>query len=75
MRLYEEILAQEPEHALSLHALGTLLNRRQDFARAVSLLEKAVVIRPSEPTWHVDLGESYRNLGMYRTPSAAALRD
>jgi tetratricopeptide (TPR) repeat protein len=66
VQLYEEILDQEPTHAPSLHALGALLNRRQEFARAVSLLERAVVLRPGEPAWHVDLGEGYRNMGLYR---------
>jgi len=62
MPIYEGILQREPDHAAALHALGALLNRREDFRRAVGLLERAVVLRPSDPVRHVDLGEGYRNL-------------
>ncbi len=64
--LFEAILGQAPGHALTLHALGTLLIRRANFSRAASLLEQAVVLSPGEAAWHIDLGESYRNLGMLR---------
>ncbi len=64
--LFEMILERDPRHAVTLHALGTLLIRRANFSRAASLLEQAVVLCPGEATWHIDLGESYRNLGMLR---------
>jgi len=63
---YEKILERDPTHAVALHALGVLLNQREDFGHAVGLLERAVVLRPSDPVYHVDLGECYRNLGEYR---------
>jgi len=62
----EAFLNREPTNATALHALGVLLNRRGDFERAVILLEQAVIVRSSDPTCHVDLGESYRNLGSHR---------
>ncbi len=58
---------------MTLHALGTLLNRRAHYRRAASLLEQAVVLSPGEATWHVDLGESYRNLGMLRDAAGCCL--
>jgi tetratricopeptide (TPR) repeat protein len=64
--LYEEIISREPRHAGALHALGILMNRRADFRRAAALLEQAVALRPSDPAFHVELAEGYRNLGAYR---------
>jgi tetratricopeptide (TPR) repeat protein len=66
VRIYEEILEREPDHAGALHAFGVMMNRREDYRRAAGLLERAVVLRPTDPVRHVDLGESYRNLGEYR---------
>ncbi len=64
--IYEGILEHEPDHVGALHALGSLMNRREDFERAKELLERAVVLRPGDPVRHVDLGESYRNVGDHR---------
>jgi tetratricopeptide (TPR) repeat protein len=72
-RVYEDILRREPEHAGALHALGVIHNGRLDFGRAAAMLERATVLRPSEPTWHVDLGESYRNFGMYQEAIGSCL--
>lgn len=65
IRIYESILNHQADHAATLHALGALMNRRGDFRRAKEFLERAVVLRPGDPVRHVDLGESYRNLGEY----------
>ncbi len=73
IRSYEEILGREPGHAVALHGLGVMMNRRDDFGHAVDLLERAVVLRPSDPAWHVDLAESYRNLGAYREAAGCCL--
>jgi tetratricopeptide (TPR) repeat protein len=73
MGIYEEILGQKPDNAGTLRALGVLLNGRRDFARAATLLERATVLHPTEPTWHVDLGESYRNLSMYQEAIGSCL--
>lgn len=63
--IYEEILGREPDHAGALHGLGLLMNRQGEFSRAAECLERAVVAVPNDPVRHVDLGESYRNLGRY----------
>ena len=64
--IYEEVLSREPDHAGALHGIGVLMNRREEFSRAAEWLERAVAAGPNDPVRHVDLGESYRNLGQYR---------
>jgi tetratricopeptide (TPR) repeat protein len=64
--IYEGVLSREPDHAGALHGIGVLMNRREEFSRAAEWLERAVAAGPNDPVRHVDLGESYRNLGQYR---------
>ena len=66
LELYEKVLDREPKNHLALHGCGVALYRRGDFEKAVARLEQAVVLRPSDPTRHIDLGEVYRKLGDYR---------
>jgi tetratricopeptide (TPR) repeat protein len=62
INVYRNVLAREPKSLSALHALGVLMNRRADHDQAVSLLEQAVAIHPSNAALHVELGEAYRNL-------------
>ena len=50
----------------ALHGIGVLMNLREEFSCAVEWLERALAAGPNDPVRHVDLGESYRNLGQYR---------
>lgn len=50
-----------------------MLNQRGDFVRATTLLEQVVAARPGDPAFHVELGESYRNLGAFRDAIGSCL--
>jgi tetratricopeptide (TPR) repeat protein len=63
---YEAILVRESKNVPALHALGVLMNRRADYSHAAAVLERALAVHPSDPALHVELGESYRNLGAYQ---------
>jgi tetratricopeptide (TPR) repeat protein len=50
-------------NAADVHAEGVECLQGGEYARAVESLTRAVALRPSQPAFHVDLGEAYRNLG------------
>ena len=69
------ILAQDPDHAATLNALGyTLTNHTQRYEEAVNLIERALVLSPGDPAILDSLGWVYYKLGQY-SESEALLRE
>jgi tetratricopeptide (TPR) repeat protein len=58
-RVYREVLAAEPGHALAQHFLGVIEYQRGDLAAALPLLERSVAAIPNEPEFHNNLGLAY----------------
>lgn len=63
--LYERVLAQGDENPAVLHLLGVLHHQRGDYARAIELIGRAVVLRPNVAAFHANLAESYRAAGQF----------
>jgi protein O-GlcNAc transferase len=62
-RGYREILRSEPEHADSLHLLGVIALQNGDFTSALSLVERAVALRPDAAVCRNNLGQVLERLG------------
>ena len=69
------ILAQDPDHAATLNALGyTLTNHTQRYEEAAGLIERALALSPGDPAILDSLGWVYFKLGQY-SESEALLRE
>ncbi len=69
------ILAQDPNHAATLNALGyTLTNHTQRYEEAADLIERALELSPGDPAILDSLGWVYYKLGQY-SESEALLRE
>ena len=69
------ILAQDPDHAATLNALGyTLTNHTQRYEEAADLIERALALSPGDPAILDSLGWVYYKLGQYNE-SEALLRE
>jgi tetratricopeptide (TPR) repeat protein len=62
-KLYESILAREPENADALHLFGALHHQQGDHAGAVQMIRRAIALQPSVPAYHANLAEAHRSLG------------
>ncbi len=62
-KLYQTILAVEPDHADSLHLLGLIFNGRGDATNACDLIARAIKINPRAPVFHFNLAKIYQDLG------------
>ncbi|MDQ3070223.1 MAG: tetratricopeptide repeat protein [Acidobacteriota bacterium] len=59
-RVFREIVAAEPSHALALNYLGYMLaDRGERLEEAVSLITRALAIEPDNPSYHDSLGWAY----------------
>ena len=54
--LCKKILNRYPRQPDALHLTGLIALRRQHYARAIRAYEKAVAIKPNDPTYHYNLG-------------------
>ena len=69
------ILAQDPNHAATLNALGyTLTNHTQRYEEAADLIERALALSPRDPAILDSLGWVYYKLGQY-SESEVLLRE
>lgn len=57
--IMEQVTAAEPENARAWHTLGLTHLARQDAAKAVPVLEKAVALAPQDAEMHLQLGHAY----------------
>jgi predicted O-linked N-acetylglucosamine transferase (SPINDLY family) len=61
--IFQEVLTFEPHHAACLHGLGLVAFRRADFARAVDLIELALLYKPDDAEAHAHLAAALQNCG------------
>jgi tetratricopeptide (TPR) repeat protein len=64
-RLYQAVLDRAPDHADALHLLGVLRHQQGRSDAAVTLIGKAVAVRPGAAVFHANLAEAYRALGQF----------
>ncbi len=62
-RLYQAVLAHNPNHSDALHLLGVVAHQFGQNQRAVDLIARAVFLRPNIAAYHANLAEVYRTLG------------
>ncbi len=63
LRLYEVILANEPEHPHALNFAGVAHAQMGNGRRAIELLRKAIDVQPGNPQAHRNLGITLRDEG------------
>jgi tetratricopeptide (TPR) repeat protein len=61
--IYRAVLARNPDHFGSLHAVGVIALKRNAPAEALEPLQKAVVLAPDSAEAHNDLGMAMATLG------------
>ncbi len=69
--LYQQVLAQAPQHPDALHLLGVLEAQRRNFDRAQALIWQAISVKPDEAMFHNNLANVCVELG--QLPQAEAL--
>lgn len=73
-KLYRELLAAHPDHAPSLHLLGTLCYESARYADAISLLRRAAALAPASAATLANLGAALSVTGQLREAAAIATR-
>jgi len=56
-RLYRQILAQQPEHAVAMHFLGVVAHQMGRKDAAEDLIRRAIALRPNYAEAHFNLGK------------------
>ncbi|HEY1932545.1 MAG TPA: tetratricopeptide repeat protein [Acetobacteraceae bacterium] len=77
--MYRGILADDPDHAGSLHLLGLIATEQGDPASGAALIQRAMRLAPGQAPHHNNLALAYRMLGrpedaVHEYRAAAALR-
>jgi tetratricopeptide (TPR) repeat protein len=62
-RMYQAILARNPNHADALHLLGVVAHQLGQQQPATELIGRAIALRPDVAAYHANLGEVWRALG------------
>ena len=70
-RLYRQILARQPEHAVAMHHLGVIAHQTGRNDIAVGLLRRALALYPDWPEAHSNLGNVLRDNGQLDEAIAA----
>lgn len=71
--IYQQILAEQPNHADALHLLGLIAVAEGQRERAVELLRQAVALAPGVAGFHFDLAEALAEAGQVE-PAIASYR-
>lgn len=61
--IYRKILQSAPDHADTLHLLGVISTQQGNPSLAITLIDKAISINPSEPMFHSNLGNALEEQG------------
>ena len=61
--MYEAVLAQQPAHADALHLLGVIAFQTGHPLVAVTLMNKAIALQPTNPVFHANCANGYKALG------------
>jgi predicted O-linked N-acetylglucosamine transferase (SPINDLY family) len=62
-RLYQAVLAVQPNHPDVLHLLGLVALQSGRLEQAVPWIQRAIAVRPDNPVYHCNLGEVFRAAG------------
>jgi tetratricopeptide (TPR) repeat protein len=62
--IYQQVLAQNPNHADAIHMQGLLHHQKGDRAKASQLIERSIALLPTNPTAYSNLAEVKRCLGL-----------
>jgi predicted TPR repeat methyltransferase len=62
-RIYQAVLAAQPDNFDALHFLGVLCHQRKDGARGAALVRRALALRPDQAGAHNNLGNILRVSG------------
>ena len=62
--VWKHALALNPNNVDVLTNLGVLAVRKKHFPQGVELLQRAIKLKPDEPNSHLNLGETYMNMGL-----------
>jgi tetratricopeptide (TPR) repeat protein len=62
-RIYQAILAHNPNHPDALHLLGVVAHQLGQHQQAAQLIGRAITLRPSAPAYYANLAEVWRALG------------
>jgi len=60
---YRQILDEMPDHSDAIHLLGVIAHQRGQYARAVTLIRKAISLAPDAGTYYCNLAEACRMNG------------
>jgi protein O-GlcNAc transferase len=61
--IYRQILQADPNHADALQLLGVIAAQAGRFELAVQYISRAIRKRPSDPTFHNNLGNALKGQG------------
>jgi tetratricopeptide (TPR) repeat protein len=73
-RVYEELLARDPDDVGALHLFGVMHQQCGYPARAVEMIGRAIALRPGVASFHSNLAEAYRSLQQYEQAAACCHR-
>jgi tetratricopeptide (TPR) repeat protein len=62
-RMYQAILARNPDHPDALHLLGVVAHQLGQNQQAVQLIGRAIALRPAAPAYYANIAEAWRALG------------
>ena len=71
--IYQQLLADDPDHADAAHLLGLVHYRNNDLDSAIRLIQGAVERDPDNPIYHANLGNVLKDAGRL-TDAIAAYR-
>ena len=60
--LYREVVRLDPSHADALHLLGVAALQNQQHETAVDMIQQAIAVNQSTPSYHCNLGTVFRAL-------------
>lgn len=58
--LFQQLLAKNPRHQPTLHALGVLYAQQGETTRAINYLQQTLVLQPDDANLHNHLGNAFR---------------
>jgi tetratricopeptide (TPR) repeat protein len=64
-RLYQAVLARNPNHADALHLLGVAAYQQDQHQQAAELIGRAIALRPAAATYYANLAEVWRASGQF----------
>jgi tetratricopeptide (TPR) repeat protein len=70
-QIYQQILAQQPEHLDATHNLGVIASQVGRYDHAVDLIRRAITLKPDLAEAHSNLGNALKNRGLLDDAIAA----